>query len=121
MADQARSQIIKDNPIGKGLDVFRASFGLICEGASVPCTLDSLGRLDREGKNDNMAWFHVPFLTILQTYRISLLIFFWHSKAFESLAYFVPAVVERISLAISPGSILLSTPTTSTSTASDLF
>ena len=97
MADPARSQIIKDNPIGNGLDAFRASFGLICEGASVPCTPDSLGRLGHEGKNDSTASFHVPLLTILQTCRISPLIFFWHSKAFESLAYFVPSVVERIS------------------------
>ncbi|KAH7007912.1 uncharacterized protein B0I36DRAFT_370622 [Microdochium trichocladiopsis] len=48
MADQARSQIIKENPIGKGLDAFRASFGPICEDASVPCTPDSLDRLGQE-------------------------------------------------------------------------
>ena len=29
MADQLRSKIIKDNPIGKGLDAFRASFNSV--------------------------------------------------------------------------------------------
>ncbi|KAH7016319.1 uncharacterized protein B0I36DRAFT_254039 [Microdochium trichocladiopsis] len=62
MADLARSQIIKENPIGKGLDAFRASFSLICEGASVPCTPDSLGRLDREGKNDSTASLRISRL-----------------------------------------------------------
>jgi hypothetical protein len=76
IADQARSQIIQENPIREGLNTFRASFGLIYKGASIPYTPDSLGRLGHEGKNDSMASFHVSLLTILQTYRISPLIFF---------------------------------------------
>ncbi|KAH7016362.1 uncharacterized protein B0I36DRAFT_396657 [Microdochium trichocladiopsis] len=48
MPDQARSQIIKNNPIGNGLDAFRTSFGPICEDASVPCSPDSLDRLGQE-------------------------------------------------------------------------
>ncbi|KAK3384287.1 hypothetical protein B0T24DRAFT_516412, partial [Lasiosphaeria ovina] len=48
MADQPRSEIIKDNPIGKGLDAFRASFSSICEGASVSCTPDALEQLGQE-------------------------------------------------------------------------
>ncbi|KAH7016041.1 uncharacterized protein B0I36DRAFT_425519 [Microdochium trichocladiopsis] len=70
MADQARSQIIKENPIGKGLDAFRASFSLICEGASVPCTPDSLGRLDRE-ELQNLT---LDLLLALQSLRISRLL-----------------------------------------------
>jgi hypothetical protein len=49
MADQARSEIIKDNPIGKGLDAFRASFTSVCENKSIPSTLDSLGKLGHDG------------------------------------------------------------------------
>ncbi|KAH7016047.1 uncharacterized protein B0I36DRAFT_368666 [Microdochium trichocladiopsis] len=70
MADLARSQIIKENPIGKGLDAFRASFSLICEGASVPCTPDSLGRLDRE-ELQNLT---LDLLLALQSLRISRLL-----------------------------------------------
>ncbi|KAJ4309439.1 hypothetical protein N0V84_011508 [Fusarium piperis] len=46
MADQA--QIIKDNPIGKGLDAFRALFYSICEGASLSCTPDALEQLEQQ-------------------------------------------------------------------------
>jgi hypothetical protein len=42
--------IIKDNPIGNGLDAFRASFSSICEGAGVSCTPDSLEQLGQEGE-----------------------------------------------------------------------
>ncbi|KAK4131339.1 hypothetical protein BT67DRAFT_458094 [Trichocladium antarcticum] len=48
MADHAQSQTIKDNPIGNGLDAFRASFSLVCEDASIPCTPDSLDGLGQE-------------------------------------------------------------------------
>lgn len=49
MADQSRSKIIEDNPIGKGLDAFRASFDAVCEDREIPCTPDALGQLDQEG------------------------------------------------------------------------
>ncbi|KAF7856270.1 hypothetical protein EAF04_009798 [Stromatinia cepivora] len=48
MADQAWSKIIKDNPIGKGLDTFRASFTSVCEKQGIPVTLDSLGKLGHD-------------------------------------------------------------------------
>ncbi|KAB5513466.1 hypothetical protein GE09DRAFT_1013846 [Coniochaeta sp. 2T2.1] len=51
MADQPRLGIIKDNPIGKGLDAFRASFNTVCADKGIPYTLDALGQLDLEGKN----------------------------------------------------------------------
>jgi hypothetical protein len=43
-------KIIKDNPIGNGLNVFYASLSSICEGAGVSCTPDSLEQLSQEGK-----------------------------------------------------------------------
>ncbi|KAH7021588.1 LOW QUALITY PROTEIN: uncharacterized protein B0I36DRAFT_394304 [Microdochium trichocladiopsis] len=36
MTNPPQSKIIKENPIGKGLDAFRASFHSVCEGASLP-------------------------------------------------------------------------------------
>jgi len=50
MADQARSEIFKDNPIGKGLDAFRSSFKLVCENQTIPSTPDSLRKLGHDGK-----------------------------------------------------------------------
>ncbi|KAK0631042.1 hypothetical protein B0T17DRAFT_491021 [Bombardia bombarda] len=65
MADQLRSKIIKDNPIGKGLDAFRALFISICEGANISGTLDALEQLGQEGKKDGTAWFCCASLTII--------------------------------------------------------
>ncbi|KAF5016334.1 hypothetical protein F66182_12016 [Fusarium sp. NRRL 66182] len=48
MADQPQSTIIEENPIGKGLDAFRTRFKSVCEGASVPCSPDSLEQLGRQ-------------------------------------------------------------------------
>ncbi len=50
MTDQPRSGIIEENPIGKGLDAFHASFHSICEGANVSPTQDALERLGSDGK-----------------------------------------------------------------------
>lgn len=52
MADRSQPEIIKDNPIGNGLDTFRASFNLVCDGASISCTVDALDQLGQEGKKD---------------------------------------------------------------------
>jgi hypothetical protein len=50
MADQLRSKIMEENPIGNGLDAFRASFHSICEGAHTSCTPDALEQLGHDGK-----------------------------------------------------------------------
>jgi len=50
-------KIIKDNPIGNGLDAFRASFSSICEGASVSCTPDSLEQLGQKGEKGQHSFF----------------------------------------------------------------
>jgi hypothetical protein len=52
MIDRPRSEIIKDNPIRKGLDAFRASFNSVCEDRRISCSADSLIRLDQDGKTD---------------------------------------------------------------------
>jgi len=49
MTDQAQSEILENNPIGKGLDAFRTSFNSICEDRSISCTPDALGQLAQEG------------------------------------------------------------------------
>lgn len=50
MTDQAPSEILGNNPIGKGLDAFRTSFNSICEDRSISCTPDAVGQLGQEGK-----------------------------------------------------------------------
>lgn len=62
MADQAQLGIIKDNPIEKELDNFRASFTSICKKQSLPVTLDSLEKLDR----DKLQTITFVLLSILQ-------------------------------------------------------
>jgi hypothetical protein len=52
MTGQAQSEILENNPIGKGLDAFRTSFNSICEDRSISCTPDALGQLGQEGKTD---------------------------------------------------------------------
>ncbi|RYO87915.1 hypothetical protein DL764_008794 [Monosporascus ibericus] len=63
MVDQLRSNIIKDNPIGRGLDAFRTSFSSICEGASVACSSDALEQLKQEDLQNLV-------LTLLSTLQI---------------------------------------------------
>ncbi|KAK0612607.1 hypothetical protein B0T17DRAFT_649038 [Bombardia bombarda] len=48
MADQSKSEIIKNNPIRKGLNAFRASFNSVCEDRSISCSdaIDQLGHED---------------------------------------------------------------------------
>ncbi|KLU93004.1 hypothetical protein MAPG_11943 [Magnaporthiopsis poae ATCC 64411] len=52
MANQQRSQIIQDNPIGDRLDSFRASFDDLCADKGIPRTPDPLGQLDLEDVRD---------------------------------------------------------------------
>ena len=49
MADQLRSKIIEDNPIGNGLDAFHASFNTVCTDRTISRVPDALGQLDQEG------------------------------------------------------------------------
>ncbi|KAI0903609.1 hypothetical protein F4823DRAFT_267708 [Ustulina deusta] len=48
MADQPRSKIIQDNPIGKGLDIFRTSFKSICEDKGLSHSPNSLHQLGQD-------------------------------------------------------------------------
>ncbi|KAM3510126.1 hypothetical protein MY11210_006043 [Beauveria gryllotalpidicola] len=62
MGDQPQPRIIKDNPIGNGLDEFRACFNSICEGASISCTPDALEALGQE----NFRKLVLAFLSVAQ-------------------------------------------------------
>jgi hypothetical protein len=68
--DQAKSKLVEDNPIGDGLDAFRPSFNSICNGTSISCIPDTLGRLGDKGKT---AWprRRTP-LTVADLLRLSL-------------------------------------------------
>ena len=50
-------QIIEENPIGKGLDVFRASFksAYTDSGGGILCLPEALDQLNEEGL---VRWFH---------------------------------------------------------------
>ena len=85
MADQLRSKIIEDNPIGNSLDSFRASFNTVCADRGIPCTLDALGQLDLEGRVSANSMPH-NLLTNMQMSRILRSFFFPLYKAFQSQA-----------------------------------
>ncbi|KAK3936587.1 hypothetical protein QBC46DRAFT_366821 [Diplogelasinospora grovesii] len=66
MADQIRSEIIKSNPIGKGLDALRASFSSICKDKSISCGPDALSQLrpgDLQNLTINLIWALQGLLT----------------------------------------------------------
>ncbi|WPJ57184.1 hypothetical protein SMAC4_09394 [Sordaria macrospora] len=51
--DQHQSDVIREHPIGTGLDAFRASFELVCKDRGISCpTPDALSQL---GKKDSWA------------------------------------------------------------------
>lgn len=50
MSDQSRSRLILENPIGDGLNGFRATFTSICEGADLRSPDEAVDRLKREGE-----------------------------------------------------------------------
>ena len=50
MADPQWLKIIEQNPIGNGLDGFRASFRLVCKGRESLCPPGELEQLGGEGK-----------------------------------------------------------------------
>ncbi|EFY93980.1 Protein kinase-like protein [Metarhizium robertsii ARSEF 23] len=62
MSVQRSSKVIRDNPIGNGLDDFRASFNSICQGASISCTPDALERLGQE----DLRTLVLAFLSVTQ-------------------------------------------------------
>ena len=47
--------IIENNPIGEGLDTFRASYNSLCDNAGVSRTRDALEQLGHEGENKSAA------------------------------------------------------------------
>lgn len=50
MPDQQRSRLIAENPIRDGLNGFRATFALICEGAEGRSPDEAVDQLKREGE-----------------------------------------------------------------------
>jgi hypothetical protein len=60
MSDQTRSKLIIENPIGNGLNSFRATFTLICEGADLCSADEAVDRLKREGEPQEST-INLPF------------------------------------------------------------
>ncbi|KAL7948074.1 hypothetical protein V8C42DRAFT_351903 [Trichoderma barbatum] len=50
--DEARVKIVEDNPIGNGLDAFRALFASVCESQGLVSSPDALDQLDRDSYRD---------------------------------------------------------------------
>ncbi|OBS17289.1 hypothetical protein FPOA_12205 [Fusarium poae] len=67
MRNELQPEVIRDNPIGNGLDVFRASFDSICEGAGISCCSDALDELDQEDLRN----LSLPLLFALQSHTAS--------------------------------------------------
>ncbi|KAK0704195.1 hypothetical protein B0T21DRAFT_397094 [Apiosordaria backusii] len=70
MTDQLQSKIIDENPIGNGLDAFRASFNSICKGALISCTPDALEQLGQEDLQN----LTMDLIVALQSLRASRLL-----------------------------------------------
>lgn len=49
MAQPSGAVIIKANPIGDGLNTFRDNLTLTCRDSGLPCSIDTLRRLDSDG------------------------------------------------------------------------
>ena len=50
MSDGSILEVVKAKPIRTGLNAFRDSFSLVCQDFGVPKHLESLDRIDNEGK-----------------------------------------------------------------------
>ncbi|KAH7303034.1 hypothetical protein B0I35DRAFT_365665 [Stachybotrys elegans] len=70
MAEQLRSKLIEEHPIGKGLDAFRASFSTVCDGLGIACEPDAVAQLEKE----ELQSLTVPLLSALQSSRVSALL-----------------------------------------------
>ncbi len=52
MEDNLQAGIIKDSPVGKGLDAFRDLFRSMCEERGISRTSEALGQLNEQGGRD---------------------------------------------------------------------
>ncbi|KAJ4403524.1 hypothetical protein N0V85_005078 [Neurospora sp. IMI 360204] len=53
MTDRPQSEIIREYPIGTGLDAFRASFESVCKDRGISCpTPDALRQLGKKGRTN---------------------------------------------------------------------
>ncbi|KAI1370452.1 hypothetical protein F4677DRAFT_465477 [Hypoxylon crocopeplum] len=69
MADQERSEIIRNHPIGNGLLAFLTSFSSLCESKKISCSVEALTQLDDEDVQD-LASSLLPTLQILPITRL---------------------------------------------------
>lgn len=116
MANKSRLDIIEANFIGNKLDAFRDSFTSICEKLCIECSLDALDQID-EGNTDRLCQ-RAP-LTSIQISLTSRLTFYYRYKFVPLLVCSVLTVVTKSSDRFIQAQ-RLSSPMTSTSTASSL-
>ncbi|KAH6869245.1 hypothetical protein B0T10DRAFT_280007 [Thelonectria olida] len=70
MIDRSRPKIIKDHPIGDGLDAFHASFKSICQDRCISCSPDALAQFDQEV----LQKLSIDLILALQGLRVSRLL-----------------------------------------------
>ncbi|KAL7938254.1 hypothetical protein V8C35DRAFT_291397 [Trichoderma chlorosporum] len=70
MMDEAQAKVIGDNPIGEGLDAFRASFRVTCESNDISSTPDSINDLGQEDLQN----LSISLLSALQILKASRLL-----------------------------------------------
>ncbi|KAK8016085.1 hypothetical protein PG993_014274 [Apiospora rasikravindrae] len=70
MEEESRRRVVAEHPIGNGLDAFRASFDLLCEGKNIVCSPHSVTQLDR----NDLQELSIDLLLSLQHLRASRLL-----------------------------------------------
>ncbi|KAK1773038.1 hypothetical protein QBC45DRAFT_340789 [Copromyces sp. CBS 386.78] len=69
MTDRPQSEIIREHPIGTGLDAFRASFESVCKDRGISCpTPDALSQLGQQDLRE----LAFSLLSTIQSCRSSL-------------------------------------------------
>ncbi|XXH05277.1 hypothetical protein Hte_011702 [Hypoxylon texense] len=90
MADQDRSEIIRNNPIGSGLEAFLASFSSLCKSKDISSSGEALGQLDDE-EFQNIT---IDLFLALQQLRLPRLLRFGSSNLLSHLLKYASTVTS---------------------------
>ncbi|KAI1300772.1 hypothetical protein F5Y03DRAFT_223623 [Xylaria venustula] len=91
MANQDRSEIIRKNPIGNGLDTFYTSFNSLCESKDISCSGEALNQLDDEDFQN----ITIDLLLALQQLRVSRVLRFGSKTLLSDLSSLTSAVASN--------------------------
>ncbi|KAI0838489.1 hypothetical protein F5Y06DRAFT_268211 [Hypoxylon sp. FL0890] len=88
MADQDWSESIRNNPIGRGLEAFLASFSSLCKSKDIPYSEEALDQLD----DDDFQNITIDLILALQHLRVSRLLLLRGKNLFSHLSSLNTAV-----------------------------